>query len=92
MRETRGDRLRHEREKKLRDPPDVLIETDRVRQQLKKQVSDFLKLEDSADSLRCGSVSKTSPYRQRKPRTIPNRGDQLLLQISRCREAPGAVL
>src|SRR5260370_20306706 len=30
-------RLRHEREKKLRDPQDVLIETDRLRQQLKKR-------------------------------------------------------
>ena len=30
-------RLRHEREKKLRDPQDVLIEADRVRHQLKKR-------------------------------------------------------
>ena len=30
-------RLRHEREKKLRDPQDVLIEADRQRQQLKKR-------------------------------------------------------
>jgi hypothetical protein len=30
-------RLRHEREKKLRDPEDVLIEADRLRQQLKKR-------------------------------------------------------
>ena len=30
-------RLRHEREKKLRDPQDVLIEADRLRQQLKKR-------------------------------------------------------
>jgi hypothetical protein len=29
-------RLRHGREKKLRDPQDVLIEADRLRQQLKK--------------------------------------------------------
>ena len=30
-------RLRHEREKKLRDSQDVLIEADRLRQQLKKR-------------------------------------------------------
>jgi hypothetical protein len=30
-------RLRHEREKKLRDPQDVLIDADRLRQQLKKR-------------------------------------------------------
>ena len=30
-------RLRHEREKKLRDPQDVLIKADRMRQQLKKR-------------------------------------------------------
>jgi hypothetical protein len=30
-------RLRHEREKKLRDPQDVLIEANRLRQQLKKR-------------------------------------------------------
>jgi hypothetical protein len=30
-------RLRHEREKELRDPLDVLIEADRLRQQLKKR-------------------------------------------------------
>jgi hypothetical protein len=30
-------RLRHEQEKKLRDPQDVLIEADRLRQQLKKR-------------------------------------------------------
>jgi hypothetical protein len=29
--------LRHEREKKLRGPQDVLIEADRLRQQLKKR-------------------------------------------------------
>ena len=30
-------RLRHEREKKLRDPQDALIEADRLRKQLKNQ-------------------------------------------------------
>jgi hypothetical protein len=30
-------RLRHKREKELRDPKDVLIEADRLRQQLKKR-------------------------------------------------------
>jgi hypothetical protein len=30
-------RLRHEREKKLRDPQDVLIEADRLRQRVKKR-------------------------------------------------------
>jgi hypothetical protein len=30
-------RLRHKREKKLRDPQDVLIEADRLRKQLKKR-------------------------------------------------------
>jgi hypothetical protein len=30
-------RLRHEREKKLRDPQDVLIEADRLRKQVKKR-------------------------------------------------------
>jgi len=41
VRETKGTgstgQLRHEREKKLRDPQDVLIEADRLRQQLKKR-------------------------------------------------------
>jgi hypothetical protein len=34
---TYSGRLRHEREKKLRDPQDVLMEADRLQQQLKKR-------------------------------------------------------